>query len=210
MPTALTSCCKIYKSLSFLIRPRAAVSRSRRSIHCRYCNNTFQSDVSEAEYVFPRATPHCQSVHNPSGTLLYEYKTFIFTSCLSITSPFCSVCVRVSVSPLLFCLSTAFFSLLCSSFFFIVVLYHLPVLRDTFGSHLWKLDMEEDETDGGGDRGELAVCVCVLSLCNDTISRRPECVLFVCAVSLLLSVCERELRVLNYLKAESYLSELES
>lgn len=56
----------------------------------------------------------------------------------------------------------------------------------------------------------MCVCLCVLSVFNDTIWRRPECVVFVSAVSLLLSVCERELRVLNYLKAESYLSELES
>lgn len=108
MPTALSSCCKIYKSFSFLIRPRAAVSRSRRSFHCRYCNNTFQSDVSEAEYVFPHLVPCFMNIK-----LLY-----LLPVCLS-RRPFCSVCVRVSVSPLLFCLNGflffafLFFSLRC-------------------------------------------------------------------------------------------------
>lgn len=108
MPTALSSCCKIYKSFSFLIRPCAAVRRSRRSFHCRYCNNTFQSDVSEAEYVFPHLVPCFMNIK-----LLY-----LLPVCLS-RRPFCSVCVRVSVSPLLFCLNSflffafLFFSLRC-------------------------------------------------------------------------------------------------
>lgn len=154
MPTALSSCCKIYKSFSFLIRPRAAVSRSRRSFHCRYCNNTFQSDVSEAEYVFPHLVPCFMNIN------FYIY--FLSLCHVALFAP----CVCVSPSHRSSFVSTAFFSLL---FFFF---YCGVVSSPSSARHLW---VPSVETRHGGRRdrwwrrpggvSSVCVCVCVCCLC---------------------------------------------
>ena len=70
--------------------------------------------------------------------------------------PLCALNIFTSiVSFLIFAYFCLFFVF---DFVFVLFLsllfYHLPAQRDILGSHLWKLDMEEDETDGGRDRGK--------------------------------------------------------